>query len=409
MGTDKQNIKYFLGTTNKNPLKYKCGEEIIFTVRSYELADGEKRPFACPMFRYTIKRDNCKTIIDELVSGKDGTLTVSSSMDTPGFCYIEVHMCDEYGEPMNDCESFSGSAGAQVEEIQQALADPDDFDEFWQNKLKELSAIPPVAMEKINIPSINDVSTAWDLKVASYGAMPASFKLAIPKDASQGKKYPIRICFSAYGVSDIKTPSGTSSIDIMANPHGIMNNQCEDYYKFTEKGLCKNFGFDATLNQSPNTCYFKNMILRDVQTLRYAMTLPEWNGKNIISTGGSMGAMRASALAALCNEFVTSLEISITWHCDIGGQLKGRMRGWRPNLTHGLRYFDTVAFAKRLKCPVKMYAGLGDTVCRAMGECALFNSIQTKKQITFNQGNEHGYSMREPEAYTFDENWNEMT
>lgn len=408
MGIDKQNIKYFIGTTDKDPLKYKCGETVTFTVKAYEQQNGTKIPFVCPMFKYILKKDNCNYTVEDTLECIDGTLTVKCTLDVPGFCYLNVFMCNEYGEIMQDCESFSGAAGADVHKIGQALEDPSDFDEFWAEKLSELRNIPVTVTQKVPREPVNDVSFVWDVKVTSIGVMPSSFLIAIPKDTLHGKKYPIHLSFSAYGVSDISTPSGESSIDIIANPHGIMNGQSPEYYEAMGRGLCKNFGFDKKQNESPETCYFKNMLLRDIQTLRYAMTLPEWDGNTIISHGGSMGAMRATALAALCNEYVTALEIAIPWHCDLGGPLKGRVRGWRPELSNGIRYFDTASFAKRLKCPVTVYAGLGDTVCRAVSECVLFNNIRSPKKITFSQGNDHGYQMREEESHTYDENWNNI-
>lgn len=406
MGIDKQNIRYFIGTTDREPLKYRCGETVTFTVRAYEQQNDTRAAFACPMLRYVLKKDNCKYTIEELVPCEDGIFTLSCTLDEPGFCYLNVFMCDEYGEIMHDCESFSGAAGFDVHRISQALGDPCDFDDFWQKMLSEAYKIPAVATQRVQRQPINDNSLVWDIKVSAPGVMPSSFLVAMPKDTLQGKRYPIRLTFSAYGVSDINTPSGENSIDIIANPHGTMNGQGNEYYEAMSKGPCKGFGFDKKQNKSPETCYFKDMLLRDVQTLRYAVTLPEWDGKTVISNGGSMGAMRATALAALCSETVTSLEIAIPWHCDLGGPLKGRVRGWRPDLSNGICYFDTVSFAKRVKCPVTVYAGLGDTVCRAASECVLFNNIRTPKRITFSQGNDHGYQMREPESYTYDENWN---
>lgn len=48
-------------------------------------------------------------------------------------------------------------------------------------------------------------------------------------------------------------------------------------------------GFGLNAEKNPENNYFKFMILRDLRAIEYAKTLPEWNGKDITVSGGSMG------------------------------------------------------------------------------------------------------------------------
>ena len=63
-------------------------------------------------------------------------------------------------------------------------------------------------------------------------------------------------------------------------------------------------------------------------------------------------------------------------------------------------YFDTANFAKRIKCPIYIEAGLGDYICPPSGVTAMYNGITAPKKITFVQNRTHSYNPRE--RVTFD-------
>jgi cephalosporin-C deacetylase-like acetyl esterase len=68
----------------------------------------------------------------------------------------------------------------------------------------------------------------------------------------------------------------------------------------------------------------------------------------------------------------------------------GRLRGWRPDWTEALGYYDIVNHAKRVKCPVTISAGLGDYVCPPSGVAILYNNIKSPKSLEVTQGKKHG-------------------
>ena len=110
-----------------------------------------------------------------------------------------------------------------------------------------------------------------------------------------------------------------------------------------------------------------------------------------------MGAFQSTALTALCPE-VTRLKLHIPWLCDLGGILDGRLRGWRPNiqteagLCEGIRYYDTANFGRRVTCPVRIEAGLGDYICPPSGVTSFYNVIPSdRKELHFEQNRTHAY------------------
>ena len=77
----------------------------------------------------------------------------------------------------------------------------------------------------------------------------------------------------------------------------------------------------------------------------------------------------------------------------------GFMGGWRPKFTKGLRYFDTVAQATRVKCPVKINARLGDYVCPPSTTTTLYNYFRGVKAVDFLQSGTHSYLPPEREFF----------
>ena len=120
----------------------------------------------------------------------------------------------------------------------------------------------------------------------------------------------------------------------------------------------------------------------------YLAALPEWDGKHFEIIGGSQGAFQSAAVAAL-TKGVTKCFLQIPWFCDLWGVEVGRARGWRPDPAPGLLYYDTVNFARRIHCPVKIDAGLSDWVCPPSGVRILYNNLPGPKELVFLQGLDH--------------------
>lgn len=182
-------------------------------------------------------------------------------------------------------------------------------------------------------------------------------------------------------------------ITFMVDTHGLEPGLAEEYYKELGRepdGELYYYGFDNFENSNPDNVYFKNVIARDLMAARFIKTLPEWNKKELISEGGSQGAFLATSVVAHDKD-VTKLNISIPWFCNLGGYKKGRMRGWSPDYTEGLCYFDTANQMTRVECPVTVDARLGDYICPPSSVMAMYNNIKTKKKITFYQNETHAY------------------
>ena len=393
-------MKYFIGTTNKNPIEYRCNEKIVFSANLYSQDENGEIPCPCPKIKYTLSKDGYGVCDEQLIDGNDAHIELETSLDKPGFCYLKLDACDENGNMLPDSESIMLSAGVEIEKITRAGNEPEDFDKFWERALNELYQVEPEVIfdKELTIPEKDFISR--DISIKCAGKMPSSFIITYPRDTVDGKTYPIELIFKGHGFYTSHTICHKDTICVEVNAHGYLNLQNEEYYSSFEHGELQNFGFEN--NDTPDGCYFKYMILRDIQALRFAMTLPQWDKQHVASTGGSMGGFQATAVAALCSQYVTSLTAYITWMCDIQGLLlEKRDRGWMPDVEDGILYYDSASFAARVKCPVSVpLIAMGDTACTASGLCAFYNAFNTPKNATFYQGNNHAYYMRRTETHT---------
>ena len=88
--------------------------------------------------------------------------------------------------------------------------------------------------------------------------------------------------------------------------------------------------YQAVGNTDREKSYFLNMYLRDSRALDYLLTRPDWDGKTIVLTGGSMGGQQSLALAGLRPEKITAVLVCVPAGADTNGDLHGRKAGY-PN------------------------------------------------------------------------------
>ena len=150
------------------------------------------------------------------------------------------------------------------------------------------------------------------------------------------------------------------------------------------------------------------MALHLMRAFEFLKSLPEWNGKDLSSHGGSQGGLQ-SAWAGALEPQLTQTNPGIPWCCDMSGkELFGRIHGgWRIVGTQALRYYDPINMAKHTPktCFVNITrAGLGDYCCPPSGVAIYYNNIPGPKKIWWVQGSTHGYVPPNPNQNYFIEN-----
>ena len=421
------------GETDKAcAIDYAPGEEMVFT-----LSLQGAGTFAPDEFYVEWSRIGDDGLAENgKVDAKSLPLVIKTKLEQPGFVRILACVVDKKG---NECKKhfsgdfttpegrkalnafertdrrifFDGGAGVRVDELR-SVPEPVDFDEFWTKRKARLAKVPMVATvkeQKSNNPTLRILT----FSVLCAGPRPVTGWVTIPTETT--KKYPALISFHGYGshfVQPIPHDGPTDKIHMYINAHGYELGREDEYY--TElynsiKSNGKTFGLDSDWqNKSTDTAYFGWMIYRIARALQYLKSFPEWDGKNLRASGGSMGGLQAIWAAGIDSD-VNEATPEIPWCCDMGGResLKRMRPDWGVGETEAMRYFDPVNFAKRIspKCRVEITrAGLGDYCCPPSGIAVFYNNLNCPKKINWVQGATHGYVPKERhQTFSLTSNW----
>ena len=430
------------GTTDRDPITYKPGEKMTFTL-SFEGVEG-----AIPEGEY---------FLDWKRSGDDGLVetgklavtakpfTYETKIDKPGFVRIQAYVVDKDGkryvkqytgdtttpegkaamnrfERTNRAVFFDGGAGADIETLR-TEPEPKDFDAFWAKQADRLKLVP-IKAERVELPCGNPNVRIFAVQVACAGLRPVTGYLTVPKAAEKGQKFPARL--ETHGYSGDRCEHGApnwgreNEIVFNINAHGQKlpafgaTEADRKALRWETRSNGYSYAFDPAQNADPEVAYFNGMVLRVKRALQYLKTLPEWNGKDLIASGGSQGGLQ-TIWAAGCGEGLTRAESGITWCCDMytSGKLRKDPKmnlagdGWYIGWTDAMGYYDAANFAKRIPktcLTIITRAGLGDYCCPPTGLAKLYNNMTCPKQINWVQGSTHGYVPPEKhQAFTVQE------
>ena len=418
------------GTTDKEPIAYKVGEKMTFTLQPQDLAG------AVPAGEYFLSWTR---------SGDDGVresgkvpltgepFRYTTKIGKPGFVRLQAYVVDKNGEnyrkvytgdtktpegkaAMNRFERtnkavfFDGGAGAEIEKLQ-TIPEPSDFDAFWAKQFARLDKVP-VKAETIEIKCANPKARLYAVSVACAGLRPVTGYLSVPKAVESGATFPARL--ETHGYSGDRCVHGTPStakdneIVLNVNAHGLKlvefgaTDADTKALRWEIRSHDQIYAFDPAQNKDPETAYFNGMVLRVKRALQYLKTVKGWNGKDLIASGGSQGGLQ-TIWAAACGEGVTRAESGITWNCDMytngklrkDASLKLAADGWYIPWVDALGYYDAANFGKRIPASCRTVitrAGLGDYCCPPTGLAKLWNNIPGNKKICWVQGSTHGYT-----------------
>ena len=414
------------GTTDKNPLSYAPGEEIVITVTPMDIdgaipegcmlqwkfsddfgrKDEGSQPFTAEPFVYRTSLDRPGFVrLEAYVNGPDGKRYVkqfTGDATTP-----------EGKRAMNDFEKnnnnrifFDGGAAVRPDDLEPP-AEPADFDEFWAKQFSRLDLVPMKA-DRVEMESRNPNARVYAVRIDCAGLRPVTGYLTVPKAVDEGKTFPARLETHGYSGSrcthDKPGWASDKQIVLNINAHGLKlpefgaTEADTKALRWEIRSHDKDYAFDPEQNKDPETAYFNGMVLRVKRALQYLKTVEGWNGKDLIASGGSQGGLQ-TLWAAGCGEGVTRAESRVPWCCDMKFNSENR-HGWYIPWVDALGYYDAVNFAKRIpqECHVNITrAGIGDYVCPPTGIAKLWNVLHPgNKEIHWVQGSQHGFV---PPAY----------
>ena len=396
--------------TEREDALYRSGEKIVFRVcaldQSGKMAAGQK-------LDYTIRGDGAPEQSGTVLSGAK-PVEITTRLDHPGFVLLTVSV-RENGKIR---KTWAG-AGVDVLKIRAATPETPDFDVFWANQLKKMRAVNcKVERREVTDPKIMKGVSVYDVKLRD-GKWNAGGFLILPSNPVKGA-HPIVITFNgaskigAFYHSYDRMAASYKAIVFNMNLHDTANQVTESQRKALRKSpQIENYMYRNA--DDPEQYPIRDIFLRVARCLDYLKTLPEWDGRTVIARGGSLGG--AQALAAAYFEEKTVLCVAnAPALSDHYGMEQNQASGWPglfarlaagepeklPAAKQSMRYFDSVNFARRLKCPVTMSVGFIDIVCPPTTAYAVYNSLPgTEKSIRNVTLGQHGVSLKKGEKSVF--------
>jgi len=325
---------------------------------------------------YTLKAGGLRVLEEGVVQIKEGAGTMKAVGTETGTLLLEL----KYG----GSKAFGGAV-FDWPEIQPSAPEPEDFDEFWQDKIAELEAVPmDVVLEKIEMP---DDIEYWKITMGNIRGSKIHGQIAKPKNSTG--KLPAMLKLQWAGIYPLRSewvtgPAGQGWLAMNIIAHDLPIDREVEFYKELKAG-----GYPTIGKEDRDTSYFLRMYLSCYRAVEYLLQRPDWDGKVLHVTGASQGGLQSVMVAGL-HPAVTAVTANIPAGCDHTGELVNREPGWpkwyRRNsgsdrALEACKYYDVVNFARRVKCPTLVGSGLVDTTCPPAGVIAMFNQLAGPKRL----------------------------
>ncbi|MBE6538823.1 MAG: acetylxylan esterase, partial [Ruminococcaceae bacterium] len=187
--------KYFKCTTNKPAVSYKCGEKIIFTVKSK--ANCLDVPYN--FFEWTLKGDDGKDQSGIFKFDNFRPAVFETTLDRPGFVQLTISAKTNDGEDKS-FDLLRAAAGAEIEKLEYCDTIPEDFDKYWEDIEKMIADhTPEILFKEELIVGVPEGYKAYDVRISvPCDGRPASGIFTVPEKEG---KYPIRMIFRGYGAN----------------------------------------------------------------------------------------------------------------------------------------------------------------------------------------------------------------
>ena len=383
-----------MATPDHGDYSYHCGE----TARLRISAQAGGRPLEGVTLRY---RTGPEMLLpegrDSVVFSDGEVLLTLGTLPTPGFLACEYEfMCN--GRRYADLVKV----GYAPEQITTFTPLPKDFQDFWQRTVAEARAVP-LDPEYTPIEDASDTSFVTHLVRLHVG--PRKWLrgyLTCPRGEG---RYPVVLCPPGAGSQKIY-PSDyfprQGCIYMKIEIHDNDQLLPDAAYDRMRQERCD--GYMRRGMASRDTYYYRDVYAGCVRVLDFLCSLPQWDGRNAIVTGGSQGGALTIVTAAL-NEKATACAPFYPALCDLTGFLHHRAGGW-PKFFSGyykdgrtdvaddvavetLQYYDVVNFARLLRVPTFMSWGYSDDTCSPTSVWAAWNVITAPKQCDITPSSGH--------------------
>ena len=358
---------------------YEVGEKIVWRVNVKDGAGIEK-------VSYWLRKGQLSEIGKGEITLNNGAGEVETKLDEPGTVLAEFSIAPPGKTAI---QKLAGAAVAPYQ-IKPSADEPADFDAFWKSKVEELQAVPMNPQLEAG-ESGNANLDYWKISLDNIRGSKIRGQLSRPKT---GGKLPALLVVQWAGVYPLQRDWATSWskqgwLTLNINAHDLPIDAPKEFYDAQNQGALKNY--PAQGNNDREKSYFLRMYLSCYRAADYLVSRPDWDGKNLVVMGTSQGGLQAIMTGGF-HPKITALLANVPAGADHTGPLVGRRGGWPQwlgwgapttdkNVIETSKYYDVVNFARRVKVPALVSAGLIDTTCPPEGIMAAFNQMQGLKEL----------------------------
>ncbi len=376
---------------------YKTGEEATVEVQFYKYGIPQNGVTV----NYELGGDMMPSEIKGTIVLKNGKAVIPmGTMSEPGFrdCRMTATV---------DGKTYKHhiKVGFSPEKIRPYTQIPADFGDFWNKNKAELAKVPLIYTKELVKEYCTDQMDCYLVKLqvnergqAIYGY------LFYPKHAKEAS-CPVVLCPPGAGIKTIKEPlrhkyyAEHGCIRFEIEIHGLNPKMpTEDFKDISNAFNGKENGYLNNGLDNRDNYYMKRVYMACIRSIDLLVSLPEWDGRNVVVKGGSQGGALALVAAGL-DPRVTACIANHPALSDMAGYMAGRAGGYphffrvagmdTPDKLNTMAYYDVVNFARSIKVPTRMTWGYNDDVCPPTTSYAVYNVLQCPKEALITPINEH--------------------
>ena len=295
--------------------------------------------------------------------------------------------------------------GFSADRIRPFTQEPNDFWPYWQQSLEEAKSFPLTYSKEWVAEMSSDRVDCYRIKLQLDRQHHAFYTyLLMPKGATPGS-CPVVLTPPGAGVKPIRDATTrrfypeNGFIRMAIEIHGLNPTLSEDV--FAEIRAAFDGRDNAYLRQgleNRDHYYMRHVYLGLVRCIDLLVSLPEWDGRNVIVQGGSQGGALALVAAAL-DKRITHCVANHPALSDMGAGSAGLTSGYPhftpesgaygPDCLKTLAYYDVVSFARHIEAQTYLTWGYNDNVCPPTTSYAVWNTLSCPKESLITPINEH--------------------
>ncbi|MBR1880555.1 MAG: acetylxylan esterase [Prevotella sp.] len=344
---------------------------------------------------------------------KDGTMAWKGKMTKPGFYRLTVTAHVGGKDYKGSC-----TAAFSPEKLQPTTVMPADFNDYWQNAIKEARKIDLNPTKRLLPERCTKDVNAYEVSFQNFKENWRTYGiLCVP--VKEGR-YPALLRVPGAGVrpygGDVWTAS-QGAVTLEIGIHGISVTMEQKVYDDVFNGALMNYWNWGMDNRDDS--YYKRVVLGCIRALDYIEQYTPWNGKEMGVSGSSQGGFLTLATAGLDKRITYYAPVHAAL-CDHTASLKGVACGWphyfykeqgarskeqeSSRKVDTSRYYDGVNFARLITDKQKGWFSFGynDDVVPPTTAWATYNTVTGPKEISVYQQTAHFWYQEQWDEW---ENW----